>query len=166
MVFAIGEIKSSKRGTRVGKGRKLAAETVNAVGNVDNSDFSDSILNSGSSRHLVNDVTLIQGIVICGHEVYMADGESLKLTKHGSVRLAVIANGEEKTIKLPDVYLASQLTRHIISYGILEEKGFGLVYNGSSRALVRRSDNAITFDVSMHTNVLYVQKSVTEARQE
>ncbi|CAH0519517.1 unnamed protein product [Peronospora belbahrii] len=41
MVLAIGEIKSRKRGTRVGKERKSAAVAVKAVEDVDNSDLSD-----------------------------------------------------------------------------------------------------------------------------
>ena len=80
-------------------------------------------------------------------------------------RLRVIANGEDRTITLTDVYLAPQLARNIVSYEKLEHKGFGLVYRGSGRSLVRRSDGEIAFDVSMQTNVLYVKKSVTPVEQ-
>uniref|UniRef100_A0AAV1VAX2 Retrovirus-related Pol polyprotein from transposon TNT 1-94-like beta-barrel domain-containing protein n=1 Tax=Peronospora matthiolae TaxID=2874970 RepID=A0AAV1VAX2_9STRA len=92
----------------------------------------------------------------------MADGDSLKITIVGSVLLRVIANGKDRMITLTDIYLAPQLARNIVSYGKLEHIGFGLVYRGSGRYLVRRIEWEIAFDVSMHTNVLYVKTSVTQ----
>ena len=65
---------------------------------------------------------------------------------------------------LTDVYLAPELSRNIMSYGKLEFKGFGLVYNGESRVLVRRSNGQVAFDVGMDHNVLYVQ-TVAAARE-
>ena len=53
MVLVIGVIKSRKRETRGGKGRMSPAESVNAIGDADNNDLSDWIMDSRSSRHLV-----------------------------------------------------------------------------------------------------------------
>uniref|UniRef100_A0AAV1UKR3 Uncharacterized protein n=1 Tax=Peronospora matthiolae TaxID=2874970 RepID=A0AAV1UKR3_9STRA len=50
-----------------------------------------------------------------------------------------------------------------MSYGKLEFKGFGLVYDGESRVLARRSNGQVAFDVVMTHNVLYVQ-TVAAAR--
>ncbi|CAI5736696.1 unnamed protein product [Peronospora farinosa] len=98
------------------------------------------ILDSGSSRHLVNDEILLEDARDCSHECNMADGETLSLSKVGSVRLCVMEGGKERTVKLTDVYLATQLERNIVSYGKLELEGFGLVYDGATRALVKRSN--------------------------
>ena len=81
-------------------------------------------------------------------------------------RLLVITNGKERTLTLKNVHRAPHLARNIISYRKLKQNGFGLVYNGSSLARFLCGDGAISFDVSMHINVLYVQTSVTEVCQE
>uniref|UniRef100_A0AAV1VHI2 Integrase catalytic domain-containing protein n=1 Tax=Peronospora matthiolae TaxID=2874970 RepID=A0AAV1VHI2_9STRA len=44
-----------------------------------------------------------------------------------------------------------------MSYGKLERKGFGLVYDGTKRALARRSNGEVVFDIKMENNVLYVE---------
>ena len=82
----------------------------------------------------------------------MADGELLRLTRVGSVRLKVLARGMKMTATLTEVYLVPRLAKKIISYGKLESKGFALVYDGNKRALARRSDG--TFAIV--GNVLYV----------
>ena len=74
MVLAIGKIKSRKRGTRGGNGRWSPAESVNAIGDVDNSCSSDWILERGSSRHLVIGASVMKGMESCDQEVSMADG--------------------------------------------------------------------------------------------
>ena len=42
--------------------------------------------------------------------------------------------------------------------------GFALVYDGEKRALARRSDGVIAFDVQMDSNVLYVNVIATNAK--
>ena len=64
---------------------------------------------------------------------------------------------QERTVKLTDVYLATEFERNIISYGKLELKCFGLVYDGASRALAKRSNGEVAFDLTMENNVLYVK---------
>ncbi|CAI5725077.1 unnamed protein product [Peronospora effusa] len=103
------------------------------------------ILDSGSSRHLVNDESLLEDARDCSHECNMADGETLSLSKVGSVRLCVMEGGKERTVKLTDVYLATQLERNIVSYGKLELEGFGLVYDGTPDDVLM----AILFDEAM-----------------
>ena len=60
----------------------------------------DWILDSGSSRHLVNDEAILFDSKDCNHTCNMANGEMLVLTKVGSVRLQVIATGFERTINV------------------------------------------------------------------
>ena len=71
--------------------------------------------------------------------------------------LRVFDRGREQQITLTEVYLATELSRNIISYGQLECKGFGVEYTGTSRTLTRRSDGKLIFDVDMKQNVLNVQ---------
>ena len=114
-------------------------------------------MDSGSSRHLLKDESLLLDAQDCNYQCNMADGETLSLSRVGSVRLCVMAGGKERTVKLTDVYLATELERNIISYGKLELKGFGLVYDGASRALAKRSNGEVAFDLTMENNVLYVK---------
>ena len=44
-----------------------------------------------------------------------------------------------------------------MSYGKLDRKGFGLVYDGTTRDLARRRDGEVAFDVMMRYNVLYIR---------
>uniref|UniRef100_A0AAV1TRZ9 Retrovirus-related Pol polyprotein from transposon TNT 1-94-like beta-barrel domain-containing protein n=1 Tax=Peronospora matthiolae TaxID=2874970 RepID=A0AAV1TRZ9_9STRA len=94
----------------------------------------------------------------------MADGEVLRLTRAGSVRLEVLARGVKTIVTLTDVYLAPRLAKNIVSYGKLESKGYGLVYDGDKRALARRSDGLVAFDVATDSNVLYVETTATSRR--
>uniref|UniRef100_A0AAV1VI54 Integrase catalytic domain-containing protein n=2 Tax=Peronospora matthiolae TaxID=2874970 RepID=A0AAV1VI54_9STRA len=103
-------------------------------------DRGDWILDSGASRHLVNDESLLLKSTACSHEIAMADGESLHLTRVGSVRLEVLARGAEAVVTLTDVYLAPRLAKNIVSYGKLANKGFALVHSGERRSLARCRD--------------------------
>ena len=74
----------------------------------------DWILDSGASRHLVNDESLLINITDCSHEIAMTDGESLRLTRVGSVRLEVLVRGMKMTATLTEVYLASRMAKNIV----------------------------------------------------
>ena len=77
----------------------------------------------------------------------MADGESLRLTRVGSVRLEVLARGAKTSVTLTEVYLAPRLAKNIVSYGRLERKGFALV-----------------FDAAIDSNVLHGETTATHGR--
>uniref|UniRef100_A0AAV1T508 Uncharacterized protein n=1 Tax=Peronospora matthiolae TaxID=2874970 RepID=A0AAV1T508_9STRA len=155
--------KRSSRGkeTAVGDARGKAQATNGSIGLVLATNDAikimrgDWILDSGASRHLVNDESLLLDSSSCSHEIAMADGESLRLTRAGSVRLEVLVRGVKTIVTLTDVYLAPLLAKNIVSYGKLESKGYGLVYDGDKRALARRSDGLVAFDVETDSNVLY-----------
>ena len=51
------------------------------------------ILDSGDSRHLVNEPSLLQDSKTCEHECHLADGELVKLRRVGNVVLNVIEEG-------------------------------------------------------------------------
>ena len=52
------------------------------------------ILDSGSSRHLVKDERLLLDAQDCNYQCNMADGETLSLSRVGSVRLCVMAGAK------------------------------------------------------------------------
>ena len=87
----------------------------------------DWILESDASRQLVNDESLLIDSNACVHEIATADGESLRLTRVGNVRLEVLARGNKMDVTLTEVYLAPLLAKNIVSYGKLVRKGFALV---------------------------------------
>ncbi|CAI5725772.1 unnamed protein product [Peronospora destructor] len=126
IVLAIGK-GTSKKGSRRAK-----CDLTLAI-----SDDSVWILDSGSSRHLVNNASLLQDVRDCKHECHLADGEVIKLSRVGSVVLTVMVKGHQRDVTLTEVYLAPELSQNIMSYGKLERKGFGLVYDGTTRALAR-----------------------------
>ena len=112
------------------------------------------------SRLLVSDEKPLIDSTACVHKISMADGELLRLTRVGSVRLKVLARGMKMTATLTEVYLVPRLAKKIISYGKLERKGFALLYNGKKRALARRSDGT----VAINSTVLYVETTATHGR--
>uniref|UniRef100_A0AAV1UWD4 Retrovirus-related Pol polyprotein from transposon TNT 1-94-like beta-barrel domain-containing protein n=1 Tax=Peronospora matthiolae TaxID=2874970 RepID=A0AAV1UWD4_9STRA len=136
------------RATDGTRGLLLAATDATGV------DRGDWILDSGTSRHLVNDESLLLKSTACIHEIAMADGESLHLTRAGSVRLEVFARGAEVLETLTDVYLAPRLAKNIVSYGKLANKGFALVHSGDRLSLARCSDGAVAFSFTIDSNVL------------
>ena len=86
------------------------------------------ILDSGSSRHLVNDAALLEDASDCDDKCLVADGKNLQLSMVGSVILRVMALGKPCIVRITDVYNAPMLARNILSYEKLELKGCGLLY--------------------------------------
>ena len=57
----------------------------------------------------------------------MADGESLRLTRVGNVRLEVLARDIKMNVTLTEVYLATRLEKNIVTYENLDSKGLALM---------------------------------------
>lgn len=115
------------------------------------------ILDSGSSRHLVMSTDLLDDMEDCESECVLADGDALRVTKKGSMLLHVTAGGEQRNVRLTDLYYAPGLARNIISYGRLEHKGFVLGYKKEQRVVYERRSGQAAFDVQMDNNILVVQ---------
>uniref|UniRef100_A0AAV1V1J0 CCHC-type domain-containing protein n=1 Tax=Peronospora matthiolae TaxID=2874970 RepID=A0AAV1V1J0_9STRA len=118
---AVGDARGKAQATDGSLGLVIATNDASKIGR------GDWILDSGTSRHLVNDESLLLDSSSCSHDIAMADGESLRLTRTGSVRLKVLARGVKTIVTLTDVYLAPRLAKNIVSYGKLKSKGYGLV---------------------------------------
>ena len=93
----------------------------------------------------------------CEDQCLVADGKSLQLTMVGSVVLSVMACGRPAKISLTEVYYAPKLTRNIVSYGIIELKGYALGYKDGQRSIISLTTGDIIFDVAMHNNVLLLE---------
>uniref|UniRef100_A0AAV1UHD3 Retrovirus-related Pol polyprotein from transposon TNT 1-94-like beta-barrel domain-containing protein n=1 Tax=Peronospora matthiolae TaxID=2874970 RepID=A0AAV1UHD3_9STRA len=134
-----------------------------AIGDKGDTGSDDWVLDSGSSSHLVNDATLLMDARDCKEECRLADGETVRLSRVGNMVLTLLSKGRQKNLMLTDVFLAPELVRNLMSYGKLDRKGFGLVYDGTTRGLAKRRDGEVAFDVMMRYNVLYV-RTVQSAR--
>ncbi|GMF18948.1 unnamed protein product [Phytophthora fragariaefolia] len=99
------------------------------------------ILDSGSSRHLVND---------------LRDWRTRKRT--------VKACGKEQTVRLVDVYYAANVVHNIISYGEMDRKGFVLAERGGRRVLAAKDGGRVASDVDLQRTVLVVHASVVKIR--
>lgn len=98
-------------------------------------------------------------------KVSLADNEKVGLSKVGSVRISVMANGQEKTVKLTDVYYSPILACNIISYGKLDQKGYSLKYSNGKRSIARRRDDQVALDVTMKNSVLIVETEKMSTRK-
>ena len=78
--------------------RQKETDLVLAVGDTNAGDRDDWILDNGASRHLVSDSKLLVDSKLCSDEIAMADGELLRITRCGGVRLQVLAGGVEKIV--------------------------------------------------------------------
>lgn len=113
--------KEKKQGARNGEERVLAIKDSTSK------DMDDWILDSGASQHLASNEYLLIDAEDCNVEVLLAGDKTVMLSKIKSVRIYVIANGQERPILLTNIF-APSLARNITTYGILDQIGFELEY--------------------------------------
>ncbi|KAE9047046.1 hypothetical protein PR002_g1254 [Phytophthora rubi] len=118
------------------------------------------ILDSGSSRHLVNDEAWLGDVELCKASCVQPNGDRLQFTKKGTLTLRVSACGAEKTIKLTDVYFGKNLKHNLISYSMLDNKGYMLLESNRRCVMAAKDGSSTAFDVGMQKNVLMVRASV------
>nr|CCA15940.1 conserved hypothetical protein [Albugo laibachii Nc14] len=130
-----------------------------AIGSCGATSKSHWILDSGSRRHLVNDLNFLEDPVDFNSECLMAasDGEPIRIRNQGSVVITVKALGVRKTFRLLDVQYDENLERNIISYGKLEQKGCVLEYREGRRVLVSFTGGVTFVDVNCGNNVFFVE---------
>ena len=61
------------------------------------------------------------------------------------------------------MFLASEQSKNLMSYGVLDRNDFGLVYNGATWALTKSSNGKVILDIKMKNNVLYVNTWLNHA---
>ncbi|KAK1937746.1 hypothetical protein P3T76_009483 [Phytophthora citrophthora] len=69
------------------------------------------ILDSGSSRHLVNNESWSKDPVHCSDHSRQPNRDPLSITKKGSVTLRVVAAGVERTVQLTEVYYSENVAQ-------------------------------------------------------
>jgi hypothetical protein len=144
---------------------KKRAHLTLAVGEKSGADDGLWILDSGSSRHLVNDESFLEDVEECSDECVQPNGESLNITKRGKVMLHVTACGEEHVVELTNVYFAKDVVHNLISYGLLDKRGFGLTQRAGRRVVAAKDSGRVAFDVEMHRNVLVVPATVASRHE-
>ncbi|KAE9281459.1 hypothetical protein PR003_g27672, partial [Phytophthora rubi] len=136
-------------------GKKKEGQAMFALA-VGNSNSSSWVLDSGASRHLVQDASLLIDPVDCSETCKVADGQSMSVTKKGSIVFRAAVDGTEHDVVISNVYFGERLAQNLLSYCKLEEKGFALVYKGKRRYLARVADGARVFEVEKMNGVLVV----------
>ena len=78
----------------------------------------------------------------------------------------MLAGGKERVIRLTDVYYASGVRHNLISYGILDKKGYTLCFADGKRVVMDKATENVVFDVDMVRNVLVVSCKVEKAKED
>ncbi|POM64600.1 LOW QUALITY PROTEIN: Hypothetical protein PHPALM_19848 [Phytophthora palmivora] len=117
------------------------------------------VLDSGSSRHLVNDASWLEAVELCDDQCIQRNGDPLTIRMKGtSVSLHV---ARYKTGILTDIYFAKNVVHNLISYDQLNRKGYALAYVGERCAMAAKNGGLVTLDVELLRNVLLASGTVT-----
>ncbi|OWZ18981.1 hypothetical protein PHMEG_0006833 [Phytophthora megakarya] len=127
-----------------------------AVGTGTSEDKHTWILDSGSSVNLVKDANLLKNAKACNEQYLAANGESIRVSKKGSVELKTVVDGHGVVVNLAEVYHAQNLQDNIISYGRLEEKGVFLERHKGKSYAVHQESGVRVFEVNRRHKVLVV----------
>ncbi|POM63071.1 hypothetical protein PHPALM_27692, partial [Phytophthora palmivora] len=116
----------------------------------------DWILDSGASRHMVNDKSQLQDISRCHNmeESVQPDGSGLEVTLKGTAVLHTVVDGVLAEISLGNVFYAPKLTRNLVSYGQLLKQGCSLCEVNGNLAVTKGDPARVVFYVDMKANVL------------
>ena len=114
------------------------------------------ILDSGSSRHLVGSKDWLDDSEDASGTCVQPDGKPLNITKKGSVTLILTAMGQRRVVTITDVYYAHGLNHNLLSYGVLDQKGYTLARRGTQRVLTSADRKHVIFDIDLMKNVLTV----------
>ncbi|OWZ02249.1 hypothetical protein PHMEG_00026224 [Phytophthora megakarya] len=91
------------------------------------------------AAHLVNDARLLEDPRECANVCIDAGGKELLVEKQGSVLLQVEVGGR-KWSGLKTCNMQPSLARNLISYGLLDAKGYALSYRDSSGVFAHRDE--------------------------
>ena len=107
------------------KREKQGANFVFAIGNGVDAHANHCILDSGSSRHLINDSSLLTNPTLCKRDCLTAatDGSMLRVTQQGTVDLQVTALGVVNNVLPLNVQYAEKLERNIFNLWVARGKG-------------------------------------------
>ncbi|KAJ8535207.1 hypothetical protein ON010_g13531 [Phytophthora cinnamomi] len=144
--------------------RPRAADIMLAVNEMPDESDETWILDSGSSRHLVNDASCLENPVRCNDRCMQPNGEPLGISVKGSVTLCVTACEVPQTVKLTEVYFSKNVVHNLISYGQLDNKGYLLTVKDGKRVM-GNADGKAVFDLHLQRNVFVVKGSVVKKQK-
>ncbi|POM74260.1 Integrase catalytic core protein [Phytophthora palmivora] len=152
MVGAVGELRRKEtrrchecgqvghlRAVCLGTQRGVVADITLAVNEVNMAAEKVWILDSGSSRHLVNNASWLEDVEPYVDSCVQPNGDPLNITKKGTLTLKVTACEKEQTVKLVDVYYAENVAHNLISYSTQDRKGFALTEKAGRRVLAGKN---------------------------
>ncbi|POM67044.1 LOW QUALITY PROTEIN: Putative retroelement [Phytophthora palmivora] len=122
----------------------------------------DWILDSGSSRHLVNDQSWLEDLVPHVDSCTQPIGDPLNITTKGTLTLRIKACRKKQILKLTIVYYAANLAHNLLSYGTLDMMGYTLAHRGGQRVLAAKDGGRVVFDVDLRKKVLVVEATVVK----
>ena len=123
-------------------------------------------MDSGASRHLVGDDTLLHDAVPCADGLTLPNDATLHVTKVGSVTIKSRVDDDIHEVTLSDVYFAPSLSKdlRLISYGQLKKRGCRLVDDENGGNIIQGSRTVFDFkivnDVCMVETVDYLRKDM------
>ena len=123
-------------------------------------------MDSGASRHLVGDDTLLHDAVPCADGLTLPNDATLHVTKVGSVTFKLRVDDDIHEVTLSDVYFAPSLSKdlRLISCGQLKKRGCRLVHDDNGGKIIQGSRTVFEFtivnDVCMVETVDYLRKDI------
>ena len=93
------------------------------------------IVDSGCSKNLVGRPELLTNVRETDVELQLPNGEKIRATRRGEVKMETRVEGETIKLTIQDVLYVPGLTKNLLSYGTLDRKNIRLTYQGSQRYL-------------------------------
>ncbi|POM57760.1 Mitochondrial Carrier (MC) Family, partial [Phytophthora palmivora] len=120
----------------------------------------DWILDSGASRHMVNDKTMLRDVTEChdAEESFQPDGAKLEVTLKGTAVLNAMVDGVQAEITLRNVYYAPKLARNLMSYCSLLKIGCKVADRNGSVAVLKGNPARVVIYADIKSNVLRIAK--------
>ena len=143
------------------KKEDMAKSFTLAVGPSHETDSATWVLDSGSSKHLVKSVDMLEDVQEEDSECILPDNQVLRITHKGSTTLQVEIDGTKQKVKLTNVYFAPKLARNLISFGELEKRGCILSYEANQKFITRNGEKI--FKVQREDNILVIKTEVSGA---
>ncbi|GMF60956.1 unnamed protein product [Phytophthora fragariaefolia] len=141
----VGHLRAVCREKARGGGRK--PDLTLAVGEASTDKKEVWILDRWSSRHLVTNASWLDAMQECRDECVQPDGNTLRVTKRGTLTLMVTANGIARTVKFTNVYYAENVVHNLLSYGQLDQKGYSLMRKNGRRFVAAHGGEDVAFVV-------------------
>ena len=128
-------------------------------------DFEECILDTGASKHFVNDQDLLHNQRQEITESVLPNGERMVTEVVGDIKLSTMVEGKVNSVMIKNVHYFPGLPINLISFGLLEDRGCGLQI-GKRRFLVMQSTQEKIFEIGKRNSVLTLKVRYALPKQE